>query len=158
MRNPRSGMPVSESHRRSRKRGAVLVCVIACLAVAMLLLAGMLKRTLLTMRQIRTERQLRQTEWLVQAGVERAAFRLASDVEYTGEAWSLSAEEIVGTDPGRVNISVRRDSTDRASVQVVAEFPSGRVTSIRRTRAFLIDLAKTNEPGEGHAIFPSTNN
>lgn len=142
MSRPLLNMQWYKSHRQPRKRGVVLVCVIACLAVATLLLAGMLKRTLLTMRQIRTERHLRQTEWLVQAGVERAAFRLANDVEYTGEVWSLAAEEIAGTDPGVVNISVSRDSTDTASVQVVAEFPSGRVASIRRTRAFLIDLAK----------------
>jgi nanoRNase/pAp phosphatase (c-di-AMP/oligoRNAs hydrolase) len=126
--------------QRQPQKGAVLICVIICLAVATLLLAGMLKGTLLTMRQIRTERHLRQTEWLVQAGAERAAFRLASDVEYTGEVWSLAAQEIAGTDPGVVSISVSRDSTDRARVRVVAEFPSGSVASIRRTREFLIDL------------------
>lgn len=115
-----------------------MICVVACLAVATLLLGGMLKATLLTMRQIRTERHLRQTEWLVQAGAERAAFRLASDVEYTGEVWSLAAEEIVGTDAGVVSISVSRESTDRVSVRVVAEFPAGSVASIRRTREFLI--------------------
>jgi hypothetical protein len=100
----------------------------------------MLKRTLLASRQIRTERHLRQTEWLVQAGAERAAFRLTSDAEYTGEVWSLAAEVIVGTDPGVVSISITRDSIDQAGVQVVAEYPSGKVTSIRRTREFLIDL------------------
>ena len=130
-----------ERHKtHSRKRGAVLVCVVVCLAVATLLLAGMLQRTLLTKRQIRTERHLRQAEWLVQAGAERAAFRLASDEEYTGELWSLAADAIVGTDSGVVSISVNGDSTDRASVRVVAEYPSGSVASIRRTREFLIDL------------------
>ncbi len=123
-----------------RKRGAVLICVVVCLAVATLILGGMLKTTLMTMRQIRTERHLRQTGWLVQAGAERAAFRLASDVEYTGELWSLAAERIVGTDPGVVRISVSRESTDRPSVRVVAEYPSGRVAPVRRSRAFLIDL------------------
>lgn len=125
---------------RPRKRGAALICVVACLAVATLLLGGMLKTALLTMRQVRTERHLRQTEWLVQAGAERAAFRLASDVGYTGEEWSLAADEIVGTEPGLVTISVSRDSTDRASVRVVAEFPAGSAASIRRTREFLIGL------------------
>ena len=125
---------------QSRRRGAALICVVACLAVATLLLGGMLKATLLTMRQIRTEGRLRQCEWLVQAGAERAAFRLATDVEYSGEVWSLAADEIVGTDPGVVNISVTRDSTGRASVRVVAEFPADSIESIRRTRKYLIDL------------------
>ncbi len=129
-----------KSQRQTRKRGAVLVCVIVCMAVATLLLGGMLKKTLMTRRQIRTERHARQTQWLVQAGAERAAFRLTGNAEYNGEVWSLAADAIVGTDPGVVNISVNRDSTDRATVLVVAEYPSGKATSIRRTRKFLIDL------------------
>jgi len=118
----------------------VLICVVASLAVAAVLAAAMLKSTLLTMRQIRTEGRLRQAQWLVQAGAERAAFRLTSDPEYTGEQWSLTADAIVGTDPGLVTISVTRPSKDRASVRVVAEYPSGEATSIRRTRDFLVDL------------------
>jgi len=140
MSHPRLSTRPCKAQRQPRKQGAVLVCVIVCLAVVTLLLAGMLKRTLLTRRQIRTERHARQTEWLVQAGAERAAFRLAGDAEYTGEMWPLAADAIVGTDPGVVSISVNRDSTNRASVQVVAEYPSGTVASIRRTRKFLIDL------------------
>ena len=129
-----------KTQNQSPKRGAVLICVVVCLTVATLILGGMLKTTLLTMRQIRTERHVRQAEWLMQAGAERAAFRLASNVEYTGELWSLAADAIVDTDPGVVNISVSHESTDRASVRVVVEYPLGRVTSIRRSREFLIDL------------------
>jgi hypothetical protein len=128
------------TQRQPRKRGAVLICVVVCLAIAALLIAAMLQSTLLTRRRIRTEKHLRQAEWLVQAGAERAAFRLANEVEYRGEQWPLAAETIVGTHPGLVSISVRRDSTERASVRVVAEYPSGGATSIRRTREFLIDL------------------
>lgn len=117
-----------------------MVSVVICLAIATLLVGAMVKRTLLTRRQVRTEKQVRQTEWLVQAGAERAAFRLNSDAEYPGEQWSLAADVIVGTDPALVSISVRRESTDRANVQVVAEYPAGGATSIRRTREFLVDL------------------
>ena len=129
-----------KTQRRSQDRGAVLVCVIVCVAIATLLLAGMLKNTLLTRRQIRTERHARQTEWLVQAGAERAAFRLASDAEYNGERWALSADAMAGADSGVVTISVNHDQEDHARVQVIAEYPSDNVFSIRRTREFLIDL------------------
>jgi hypothetical protein len=118
----------------------VLICVVVCLAIATLLIAAMVQRTLLTRRQIRTERQLRQAEWLVEAGVERAAFRLANDEDYSGEQWPLSADAIVGTHPGLVSISVRRESTGPASVQVAAQYPSGGAVSIRRSREFLVDL------------------
>jgi len=136
---------------RKQKSGAVLICVIVCMAVATLLLAGMLRQTLSARRQIRTERQSRQTDWLVQAGAERAAFQLANDPEYTGEVWSLSADRMGGSDPAAVTISVAKaDSKDssRASIKIVAQYPSDRVTSIRRTHEFLIDLPQLNEPGE----------
>ena len=126
--------------RRSKRPGVALVCVVACLAAVTLLLGGMLKATVLTSRQVRVERQLRQTEWLVQAGAERAAFRLANDAGYTGEEWKLAADEIAGTDSGVVTISVQRDSTDQATVQVVAEYPSDSTAAIRRTRDFLFSL------------------
>ncbi len=131
-----------ETRDQRPKRGAVLICVVACMAVATLLLGGMLKSTLLTKRQIRVERHLRQAEWLVQAGAERAAFRLARDGEYEGEQWSLAADAIVGTDPGSVSISVSQESTDQASVRVVAEYPAGSVASIRRSREFFIDRSQ----------------
>ena len=140
MSRQRSHTQRHKTQNQRPKRGVVLVCVVACLAVATLILGGMLKSTLMTRRQIRTERHLRQAEWLVQAGAERATFRLVSDVEYEGELWSLAADAIVGTDPGVVNISVSHESTDRASVRVVAEYPAGRVASIRRSREFLINL------------------
>lgn len=143
MNRQRQIMRLQRTRRLERKGGVALICVVACLAVATILAGAMLKSTLLTRKQIRKERQLRQAQWLVQAGAERAAFRLANDVEYTGEQWSLAADAIVGTDPGLVTISVMRPSKDRASVRVVAEYPAGEATSIRRTKEFLIDL--TNE-------------
>ena len=117
-----------------------MICVVTCLALATLMLGGMLKSVLLSRRQVRTEAHLRQAQWLVQAGAERAAFRLTNDDEYTGEQWTLEADAIVGTDPGMVEIEVRRESTQRASVRVVAEYPTGGDASIRRTREFLVDL------------------
>ena len=142
MSHPRLCTRRSKAKRQPQKKGVVLVCVIVCLAVVALILAGMLKRTLLTRQQIRTERNARQTQWLVQAGAERAAFFLARDSKYKGEQWSLPADAIAGTEPGAVSISVSRDATDRANVQIVAEYPSGNVFAIRRTREFLIDLSQ----------------
>ena len=138
-------MPIERQHptrREPRQRGVVLVSVVVCLAVAILFVGAMLNTALLTRRHIRTEKRLRQAEWLVQAGAERAAFRLANDVEYNGEEWSLAAETIVGTQPGLVDISVRRETAERASVSVVAEYPAGSATSIRRTREFSVDLSQ----------------
>jgi hypothetical protein len=99
----------------------------------------MLKRTLLARRQMRTEWHLRQTQWLVQAGLERAARRVASDAQYLGERWSLEADTIAGTAPGLVTIAVRHESTGRANLRIVAEYPSGGAAAIRRTREFVVN-------------------
>ena len=132
--------PPTRSRQARSNRGVVLICVIACLTIVTLMLGGMLKRTLLTKRHSRAERNLRQTEWLVQAGAERAAFRLRNDAEYPGERWSLPPEAIVGAHPGVVTITVRREAEEEASVLVVAEYPAGSDTSIRRTQEFLVDI------------------
>ena len=130
------------STRKQLRRGAVLVCVLVCLTITTLLLIALLKQTLHARRQLRIERNARQTEWLVQAGVERAAFRLAESAEYNGEQWELAADAIVGAAPGTVEISVNREQPGKVRVQIVAEYPAQSEFSIRRTREFLINLPK----------------
>ena len=140
MSHPRAIALQCVSRPRSQRQGVTLICVVACLAVATLLLGTMLKTTVLTRRQVHTERHLRQAQWLVEAGAERAAFRLGNDADYTGERWSLQPEAIVGTHAGVVNISVNRRAKELVTVRVVAEYPAGGVTTIRRTRDFQISL------------------
>ena len=142
MKHQQGGYRPPESRQARSKRGVVLICVIACLTIVTLMLGGMLKRTLLTKRQSRAERNLRQTQWLVQAGAERAAFRLRDDAQYEGERWSLPPEAIVGSHPGVVNITVDQQTDKRANVLVVAEYPAGSETSVRRTREFHVDLSQ----------------
>ena len=142
MNRPRLGNPPRRKRRQPPRRGVTVICVVTCLAIATLMLGGMVKSVLLTKRHVRTQRHLRQTQWLVQAGAERAAFRLTNDSGYSGEQWSLDADAITGTDPGVVDIAVSRESSNQARVRVVAEYPSDSTASIRRTREFLVDLSQ----------------
>jgi hypothetical protein len=122
----------------------VLAVALVCLLIVMGLLAGMLKGALRERRQMRQERDLRQTELLVEAGADRAAVRLAADDGYDGETWNVPAEEIIGLGAGQVLIEVTRDASaeDREDapwlVRIVAEYPLGGETSIRRTRSFTV--------------------
>ena len=73
----------------SKRRGTVLVAALVCLLVVMAMLGAMLRGTLRAHRELHNERDLRQTELLLQAGSGRAVFRLAKDANYRGETWSL---------------------------------------------------------------------
>lgn len=70
-----------------RRTGAVLVSVLACLVVTTAIAALTVRQSLEARRQGRVERQLRQTQYLLDAGIRRAAERLRADASYSGETW-----------------------------------------------------------------------
>ncbi len=126
------------------RRGAVLIVALVCLLIVVGLLGTMLQGTLLVHRQLHTERDRRQTELLLQAGMDRAAFRLASEIDYRGETWNLPAASILGTRDGRVTIETSRESDQQPwQVRVLAEYPLGNDLSIRRSRTFEIPSPTT---------------
>lgn len=125
------------------RHGAVLVVVLVCLLVIMAILASMLKGTLLAHRQLHKERNLRQTELLLQAGSDRARYRVANDTNYRGETWNLPADAIADKGPGRVTIEVSpADGQAAQTAKIVAEYPLGDETSIRRSRTFQFPTQK----------------
>ena len=66
--------PRQRLRRECRRTGAVLVVALVCLFIVMSLLGGMLKGALRERRQLGQQRDLRQTELLLEAGVDRARF------------------------------------------------------------------------------------
>jgi type II secretory pathway pseudopilin PulG len=72
---------------RAGRSGVVLICVIACLAVASVLVALAVQSSLRSRREARLQLQLRQTELLCEAGVMRAAKQVAKAQNYSGEQW-----------------------------------------------------------------------
>ena len=121
---------------RRRRRGAVMVAALFCLLIVMAMIGTMLQGALRARRQLHTERNLRQAELLLQAGADRASFRLASEAGYQGETWAPPREATVGR--GQVTIEALRDSDTKPwRVHIVAEYPLGSERSIRRSRTFL---------------------
>jgi hypothetical protein len=117
-----------------QRRGTVLVTALVCLLIVMAMLGTMLVGALRTGRQLRKERDHRQCELLLQAGLERAAFRLTEKPDYAGETWGLPGAGIIGLGTGQVTIEVSRDSSDLPpQIHVVAEYPTGSEHSIRRS-------------------------
>ena len=125
--------------RSNKRSGAVIIAALVCLLVVMAILGTMLRGTLRNYRYMRSERDLRQTELLLQAGSDRAANRLANDANYRGETWSLPSDAIAGSGDGRVTIEIT-PATDKAAgnAKVLAEYPLGGETSIRRSVVFQI--------------------
>jgi Tfp pilus assembly protein PilV len=117
-----------------RQRGSVLIAALVCLLIVSALLGSMLLAALQASRQIRKERDRRQCELLLQAGAERAAFRLAQQPEYAGETWNLPPDSIIGMGAGQVTIAVTRPAERPPQIDVVAEYPLDGERSIRRSR------------------------
>jgi hypothetical protein len=123
----------------SGRRGAVLVVALVCLLVVMAMLGAMLLRAVRAHRQLHRERDLRQTELLLQAGTERAALRFARDPNYRGETWELPAASIANNGSGRVKIEISADAAQNSkTAKIIAEYPLGDEWSIRRSRTLQI--------------------
>lgn len=130
----------------SERQGTVLVAALVCLLIVMGMLGSMLQGTLRAHRQLHRERDLRQTELLLQAGSDRAVYRLANETSYRGETWNLPADAIAENGAGRVTIEISpADGQATLKAQVVAEYPLGGETSIRRSRIFQVPTRKPQE-------------
>ena len=127
------------SSRQPPRRAAVLVAALVCMAIVMALLGSMLLAALRSSRQLHAERDLRQCELLLAAGLDRAAYRLAKVPDYRGETWTLPAAAIVAAGDGQVTIEVSAATQQQApQLRVVAEYPTGSETSVRRSRTILL--------------------
>jgi hypothetical protein len=127
-----------------KRGGAILIAALVCLAIVMALLGSMLASAIRSGRQLHAERDLRQCELLLAAGVERVQFRLASESDYRGETWKLPAAEIVAKGDGEVTIEVVLDSEQKSrQLRVIAEYPVGGERSIRRSRNIVLPSKTT---------------
>jgi hypothetical protein len=117
----------------------VLVAALVSMLVVMTMVGTLLQGSIRARRQLRVERDLRQTELLLEAGFDRAAMRLSREADYRGETWRLSSDQIVGRGDGQVVITTSRGASDEPwQVKVVAEYPLGSPLSIQRSRTFFV--------------------
>ena len=136
------------SANRVARRGAVLVAALTCLLIVVALLGAMLLAALRTSRQLSVERDLRQCDLLLQAGIDRALLKASVAADYRGETWDLPGESIVKSAAGRVTIVVAPSEGNSSSqINVTAEYRLGGDTSIRRSRRFAFS-SETNPPEE----------
>jgi Tfp pilus assembly protein PilX len=125
--------------RKNRRSGTVIIMVLVCLVIVMALIGTLLQGTLRARRQLHAERDRRQAQWLLEAGLQRGLRRAAAAAEYRGETWRLSAEDVSGSGAGEITIELSEAGEgQRRRLSVVAEYPIGSKLSIRRSRTIFV--------------------
>ena len=144
MTRPLKAQPDSLCRTSGRDRtGVMVIAALTCLLIVSTIVVGMLGSAIRVRRQLHTQRDLRQTELLLAAGVERAASRIAHDSAFVGDVWELPHESIVGRGTGRVTTKVTRSSSgSHWQVSVVAEYPLDRGFPVRRSQSFDIPFSE----------------
>jgi hypothetical protein len=130
-------------HANPRRNALVLVAALACLLIVTSIIGTMLQGALRTRRQLHAERDRRQVALLLQAGIERAARRLSTEPNYTGDTWDLPSDSIIDNGAGRVTANVSPSNSGDSSITVIAEFPVDRDFLIRRSRTIQVSPSTT---------------
>lgn len=118
---------------KSRRRGAILMLVVAVMAIVIGLSLAMVRSTLLQRARVRNDQRLAQVEFLLQSGLERAVYLHRQQKSYLAERWEISREELNGSGAAAVQIEVLPQEN---AIEVTAEFPSGDPRSVKRTERF----------------------
>ena len=115
---------------RSRPGIAAMIAIV-CLSFVMIVGTVLLKIGLTERIEARHLESQMQAQWLVEAGLERAAARLAQSTKYTGETWTVSPSELHRPQGGVVQIEVKTDKSAPKShvLHVTAEWPQASPTS-----------------------------
>jgi type II secretory pathway component PulK len=131
-------------------RGLTVVAVLVCLIIITLVSGTLLKVGLAHRELARAQERRLQAEWLAESGAQRALARLATNRDYVGETWSLSAQDLgqsatTSESAATVAIAVERVAADpaRRRVKVTADYPRDPPRRARHTREFMIDLKQS---------------
>ena len=115
--------------RLSTRRGAVLICVLGCIATILVVGAMAAQFALRARIEARTQRSWLQAQLLAEAGVTRAVQQLKSNSDYTGEAWTPDFQGTSQFESASIAIEVRSelageqnpDTYQKFDIQVVAK-------------------------------------
>ena len=125
---------------RSTRQASVLVAVLVCIAIASALVTSSVRTALNARRALRTQHQLRQTELLLAAGIQRATQQLQATDDYTGETWELLSPLISSVESAQVIIDItpKAKNTSR-QVSVTAQLLVSAHITIQRSYSFSVD-------------------
>lgn len=124
------------------RRGALLIVALTCMVVVIAIIGLLFSSSLRTRRQLHSERDLRQVELLLDAGLRRAAAKLSADASYAGETWRIPADQLLQNGAAEVTIAAAladaSADSGRTEVTVSARYPLNAPLTVQRTRTFII--------------------
>jgi hypothetical protein len=135
-----SPLPKGEG-TRSTRRGAILLIILVCFTLCAAMLVALARLAVAARNAAQTQHWGVQAQWLAEAGLERAAARLAAQPGYTGETWTIPAGELGGKEGAVVRIFVEADAEEpaRHDVTVEADYPDDPVHRSRCTKEIVLE-------------------
>jgi Tfp pilus assembly protein PilX len=124
-----------------RRRGALLVVVLVCLAVATAISVVVVRQIATEHRAVQMNHRSLQASWLAEGGIERAVARLVADPKYAGETWTIPANELAADDSAVVRIQVETiaGQPERRSVRVEADYADAPERRCRQVKQIVVD-------------------
>jgi hypothetical protein len=116
--------PLRRPNRSStarQRRGVAVIIIIAVLAMTMAFAGVWARRIVMERRAARSAEEQQQARWLAEAGVRRAAARLAADPAYVGETWLIDPAEIDRPSFAEIEIVVEPGDSATAAATLVAK-------------------------------------
>ena len=133
-------------HEPKRKRnGTVLFIVIVCLVAASTILLGAVGLSIRHRGQLRTELQLEQTYWLLDAGIGKAIEQSKQHPDF--EDLEISTAETLDGYAGSISIVVVEREQETTRIRVTAKLERADSTGIttQRSRLILLKNIETNK-------------
>lgn len=118
------------------RRGAVLILAMIGLLLVSMIGVTVLQMTLLQRRHLRDEELRLQTQWLVEAGLERAVVMLRQDDGFTGDVWTVPSGVLRQQSATTVTIQVPEageDNLRQITVEATVTIDGQQQAQITRT-------------------------
>lgn len=135
------------THRNPR-RGLGLALALGCLGLLVIMGGALLGLVRSSQRLLLLDHHAHQAAWLVQAGLERAAMRLAESPEFARETWTIKPDALDGHTPASVRIDVQTDAASPTlrSVLIAVELAPGSTRQVRISEQFTVDIRTVTQP------------
>ncbi|MDZ7617512.1 MAG: hypothetical protein U1E05_10935 [Patescibacteria group bacterium] len=135
---------------RPKRSGFLLLSALVCVALV-IAMGGLMTRMMVVNSQYdRAQLRRMQCQWLVDSGIERAAARLATEAEFTGETWHIEPEQLDGRNGAVVQIAVTPQAEPSAwrTVSVQADYPADSPARVRHSRVVRLPYKTLESPDE----------
>lgn len=124
--------------RGRRSPGVATLAVLVCLMVVTGLSAVFFHQLTMRMQDAQRHRWLMQLDWLVASAKERALFQMEADATYSGEVWSVSAEELAAPYSATIAIKCDNHTEKRRLIAIQASLVQDERVLARLSRSFML--------------------